>query len=145
MKNIEYLTKFFKKHNLSGSIKVSYTSPKPDDDSMSTITFPNGTVITIQDVIFDIISELPEDVVNQWLKSKITSEVSLSDWVESDNHYTPQIDTSSMDEYKREMEAIVEEVKENISKLFELEIDDEDEEDSDYEYDGSDYIEGEDE
>lgn len=121
MKNIDYLNLFFKKHKLSGKIKVKYQ--KPYDDYMGDITFENGDIINIQDVIFDIESELLPDVVDQWLIAKRDKDISLIDWIQSDNHYMPKVDTSSVDEYQKEMEEIVENVKQSIDKVFSMEVD----------------------
>jgi len=123
MKNIDYLNVFFKKHKLSGKIKVKYLKSQVDDDYMSEITFENGDVVNINDIIFDIESDLSPDVYEQWLVSKRKDNIKLSDWMQSDNHYMPKIDTSSVEEYQKEMEEIVENVKKSIDKVFSMEVD----------------------
>ena len=125
MKNIEYLTEFFKKHNLSGKIKVEYTHPDKDDDYMGDITLEDGNIISINDVIFDIISNLDPDVGEQWLEIHKESGISFDEWMRTNTHYIPKnIDRSSIDEYHKDMEEILEQVKENINKVFELEPED---------------------
>jgi len=134
MKNIEYLEQFFRKHNLSGKVKVKYSSRVPLDDYMTNIVFENGDVININDIIFDIESEFPNDVVDQWLVAKKESGVSLMDWIQSDTKYFPSnIDTKSVEDFQNEMAILANEVKENIDKIFKLDIDDIDTGNSDLE------------
>lgn len=130
MKNIDYLELFFKKHKLSGKIKVKYSSPIVSDDYMTDITFENGDVINIHDIIFDIESEFPEDVVDIWLEEKRKNNISLVDWIQTDTHYIPKnIDKSSVEEFQKEMTVLVDDVKKSINKIFELEIDEGESED----------------
>lgn len=129
MKNIDYLELFFRKHKLSGQITVKYQDSRATDMYMTDIVFPNGDVININDVIFDIDSELVEDVVEQWLEYKRTNDISLVDWMQTNNHYTPKnVDTSSIDEYHKELDDIMEDVKNNINKVFEMEVDEDEDE-----------------
>lgn len=131
MKNIDYLELFFKKHNLSGRITVKYSSSTTDDDYMSDIVFENGDVININDVIFDIDSDFPSDVAEQWMNEKRKEDISLVDWIQTNTHYLPKdLDLSSVKEYQVELEDIVDGVKKTIDSIFQMEID---EEDSDYE------------
>lgn len=125
MRNIEYLEQFFRKHKLSGKVTVKYDSPGAIDDYMTDIVFENGDVININDIIFDIDSDFPEDVVEQWLESKRQNDISLIDWIQTNVNYFPKnIDTSSVRNYQIEMESIVNEMKKSINKVFELEVDD---------------------
>lgn len=125
MKNIDYLELFFKKHKFSGRVTVKYTSPVVNDDYMSDIVFENGVTININDVIFDIESEFPDDVVKMWMKVKKEKDISLMDWIQTDIKYMPDfMDRSSVDEYQKEMTTLFDEVKQTIQSLFELEIDD---------------------
>ena len=125
MKNIEYLETFFRKHNLSGKIKVKYSSPVPSDDYMSDIVFENGDVISINDVIFDIDSEFPNDVYEQWIENKRKNDISLVEWIQTNTHYMPKelLDRSSVEEYQKEMTTLIEDVKENINKIFRTDTD----------------------
>ena len=135
MKNIDYLELFFKKHNLPGKVTIKYSSPSVIDEYMSHITLENGDVIHINDIIFDIESKLPEDIIEQWLEKKREQpELTLQDWMQTDIHYIPKdIDVSSVKEYQEEMNEIVNTVKESINQLFDIPIDDGDsEDDSDF-------------
>ena len=121
MKNIEYLEAYFRKHKLSGKIKVKFSSPFATDDTMSDIVFENGDVITINDVIFDIESDFPEDVVTQWMEEKRKNDISLVDWIQSNTHYMPKdIDRTSVIEYQNELTSIVNDIKKNINSIFQL-------------------------
>ena len=134
MKNIEYLEAYFRKHKLSGKIKVKFSSPSATDDTMSDIVFENGDVITINDVIFDIESDFPEDVVTQWMEEKRNNDISLVDWIQSNTHYMPKdIDRTSVIEYQNELTSIVDDIKKNINSIFQLDTEegDSDEESED--------------
>ena len=130
MKNIEYLEHFFRKHNLSGKIKVKYSYPTNEDDYMTDITFTNGDVININDIIFDIDSDFPNSVFDQWIVAKRKTDMSLMDWMLTNKYdIFKDIDISSVQEYQNEMTEIVDNVKKSISSVFELEPDDGDSED----------------
>lgn len=125
MRNIDYLEQFFKKHGLSGRITVKYTSPTPDDDYMSDIVFENGNTININDVIFDIDSEFPNDVAEMWMEVKKENDISLVEWIQTNINYIPKfMDRSSIDQYQKELTDLFDGVKETIQSIFELEIDD---------------------
>ena len=126
MKNIDYLELFFRKHNLSGKIKVKYSSPVANDDYMTDIIFENGDVININDVTFDIDSDFPEDVFEQWIEVKREKDISLKDWIQTNTHYMPKelMDRSSVEAYQKELTELVDEVKENINKIFQFVPDD---------------------
>ena len=126
MKNIDYLELFFRKHKLSGKIRVKYSSPVALDDYMTDIVFENGDIININDVIFDIESDFPDDVFEQWIEVKREKDISLKDWIQTNTHYMPKelMDRSSVEEYQKELTELVDEVKENINKIFQFVPDD---------------------
>ena len=122
MKNIDYLEQFFRKHKLSGKVTVKFTSPVAYDEYMSDIVFDNGDTISINDIIFDIESEFPEDIAEQWMKEKKKSNISFIDWIQEHPNYFPKdMDTSSVRSYQTELESIVNNMKAQITKMFELE------------------------
>lgn len=130
MKNIEYLEEFFRKHNLSGRVTVRYSSPEPDDEHMSEVVLENGSTIGMNDVIFDIESDFPEDVFTQWMESRKTDDTGLMEWIGTDNRYIPgNIDRSSVDAYREEMADLIDEVKKSIQSVFEFEDDGDSDED----------------
>jgi hypothetical protein len=132
MTNLQYLEQFFKKHGLKGKLKVKYTNGQNDDDYMSDLIFESGDTMNIHDVIFDIESDLSPDVVGQWLKYKKENneDISLMDWISTDNHYVPEgIDYSSMDEYRIEIETMMNGIKDGIEQLFTLKDDGDSDED----------------
>lgn len=119
MKNIDYLELFFKKHNLSGRVTVQYSAKVAIDEYMTDIVFEDGLTINIHDIIFDVDSELPEYIAEQWMKEKKEKDVSLVDWVQEGTHYMPEeIDKSSLEEYKKDLEGLVGDLKESMTKIF---------------------------
>ena len=125
MKNIEYLELFFKKHDLSGRVTVKYTSPVNDDDYMSDIVFDDGVTIHINDVIFDIDSDLPPDVAKMWMQVKKEKDISFPEWIQTDINYIPKfMDRSSVEEYQKELTTIFDDVKDTIDSIFKLDVDD---------------------
>ena len=130
MKNIDYLTEFFKKHNLTGKVRIKYSSSIILDEYISDIIFENGDVVNINDIRFDIDSDFPNDIFDQWIIIRRKEDISLLDWLKNNTHYFPKnIDNSSVEEYKKELESVVDEIKENINKLFQMETDDGDSDD----------------
>lgn len=130
MKNIDYLTEFFKKHNLTGKVRIKYSSSIILDEYISDIIFENGDVVNINDIRFDIDSDFPNDIFDQWIIIRREEDISLLDWLKNNTHYFPKnIDNSSVEEYKKELESVVDEIKENINKLFQMETDDGDSDD----------------
>ena len=119
MKNIDYLELFFKKHNLSGRVSVNYSSKIIIDEYMTDIVFEDGLTINIHDIIFDVDSERPEYIAEQWMKEKKEKDVSLVDWIQEGTHYMPEeIDKSSLEEYKKDLEGLVGDLKESMTKIF---------------------------
>ena len=93
---------------------------------MSDIVFDNGDIISINDIIFDIESEFPNSVVDQWLIAKKEKDISLMEWFQSNKYdMFANIDKSSIIDYQNEMNSVFDEVKNNINKIFEMEPDDE--------------------
>ena len=93
---------------------------------MSDIVFDNGDIISINDIIFDIESEFPNSVVDQWLVAKKENNISLMEWFQSNKYdMFANIDKSSIIDYQNEMNSVFDEVKNNINKIFEMEPDDE--------------------
>ena len=130
MKNIEYLEQFFKKHNLSGKVRIKYMNASRMDDYMSDIVLEDGTVININDVIADIDNEFPGQVAEKWMKEK-KEDQGLIDWIkENPNTYvTFDFDKTPLKEYQQELEEIVNGLKDRIQNMFKLE-------DGDSDYDG---------
>ena len=103
-------------------MKVKYDSPIAVDDYMSDIIFENGDIINISDIIFDIDSDFPEDIAEQWMKAKKKNNISFIDWIQEHPNYFPKdMDTSSVRSYQIELESIVNNMKAQITKMFELE------------------------
>ena len=130
MKNMDYLTEFFRKHNLTGKVRIKYSSSIILDEYISDIIFENGDVVNINDIRFDIDSDFPNDIFDQWIITRRKEDISLLDWLKNNKHYFPKnIDNSSVEEYKKELESVVDDIKENINKLFQMETDDGDSDD----------------
>lgn len=117
MKNIEYLEQFFIKHRLSGVVTVKYTSMNTDDENMSYITLGNGKRIHISDVVFDIDSSLDPGVAEQWMERRRNGE-SLMEWMQRDNGFVPDVDKSSSERFRKEIEEMVEGIKQGIDRMF---------------------------
>ena len=121
MKNIDYLECFFKKHSLSGKIKVRYTSREAIDDYMSEIEFEDGVILDLNDIVFDIESDLPNDVYDQWMEARKEKDISLPEWIQTNTHYIPNSlkDRTSVENYQREIETAFESAIENYQREIE--------------------------
>ena len=127
MKNIEYLTQFFRKHKLSGRVKVYYSSPTQIDEFLDNVTLDNGENLNISDIIFDIESELPEDMLELWLDARKENDLSFPEWLQTNTHYVPkEMDRSSVEEYRKEMEGLFDQVKTSIDTILKFQPEDSD-------------------
>ena len=83
----------------------------------------------MNDIIFDIESELPEDMLEMWFDARKENDLSFPEWLQTNINYVPKnMDTSSVDEYRKEMEGLFGQVKTSIDTILNFEP-----EDSDYE------------
>ena len=127
MGNLEYLEQFFRKHKLSGKLTVHYSSPVWVDEFLDYITLENGETIDMSDIIFDIESGLPEDMLDMWLDARKENGLSFPEWLQTDTHYVPKnMDRSSVEEYQREMEGLFDQVKNSIDTILKFQPDDSD-------------------
>ena len=125
MRRFDYLEVFFKKHNLSGKITVKYDGVE-NDEYMSDVILENGVTININDIIFDIDTDLPADVVEMWMDVKKDKDISLPEWIQTDIHYLPNsLDTSSVEAYQRELNSLFDNVKDVINEKFKFVPEDE--------------------
>lgn len=125
MKNIEYLEQFFKKHKLTGKISVNYSSRLVVDEFMTDIMFEDGVSININDIIFDIDSELPDDVLGLWLEARKENDLSLPEWIQTNIKYVPDMDRSSVEAYQKEMTDLFMEVEDKINTILKFRPEDE--------------------
>lgn len=129
MGNIEYLELFFRKHGLSGKLTVHYSSPVRVDEFLDYVTLEDGETIYMSDIIFDIESGLPEDMLDMWLEARKENGLSFPEWLQTDTHYVPKnMDKSSVEEYQREMEGLFDQVKNSIDTILKFQPDDSDDE-----------------
>ena len=129
MGNIEYLELFFRKHGLSGKLTVHYSSPARVDEFLDYVTLEDGETIYMSDIIFDIESGLPEDMLDMWLEARKENGLSFPEWLQTDTHYVPKnMDKSSVEEYQREMEGLFDQVKNSIDTILKFQPDDSDDE-----------------
>ena len=127
MGNLEYLELFFRKHKLSGKLTVHYSSPVRVDEFLDYVTLENGETIYMSDIIFDIESGLPEDMLDMWLEARKENGLSFPEWLQTDTHYVPKnMDRSSVEEYQREMEGLFDQVKNSIDTILKFQPDDSD-------------------
>ena len=127
MGNLEYLEQFFRKHKLSGKLTVHYSSPVRVDEFLDYVTLENGETIYMSDIIFDIESGLPEDMLDMWLEARKENGLSFPEWLQTDTHYVPKnMDRSSVEEYQREMEGLFDQVKNSIDTILKFQPDDSD-------------------
>lgn len=107
--NLEYLQDFIQKHHYNNEIHVQCYKDL-DYDSIKYVIFnkqdiPSETKINMEDIRYDIDTDLPEDVFYRWLEyinDKENDEVSYIYWMtKMDNHYFPMnIDNSESEKMK---------------------------------------------
>lgn len=106
-----YLIKFKKKHGFSDEDCKRYSST---------------------DIMFDIDTDIPSDALEQWDEyKKKNGYISFVKWTGIDNGYTPRnIDKSSLEDLKSELNNIYKEMENSFSKLFNVFYDDIEDSDS---------------
>lgn len=124
MKNIEYLTAFFKKHNIPKcNINVDFFGGNEDED-MCSITFqdmksPLNLPISLPDIRFDIDTNLPEYSFNEWMEYRQSNNISYIEWFSKGNLSFPKnIDTSSIKEYQKELTEVINNLEKQLDNIW---------------------------
>lgn len=143
MKNLEYIYIFANKHNFpqsdcevmfkvfNGEEGKVYNVYEYDND-ITSVKFDKSIVeneIKIEDIRFDIDSDLPEDVFFMWQENN--PDISLKGWIAL-GEYIPGIIKNT--EFLDEIDALTKEIEMKLSSVFgDVGVDD-----SDFEYDNDD-------
>ena len=126
--NIFYIKKFAIKHGFKGVAKIVgntiYLSP-----SDCPIYLP----ISIDDIIFDVLSYLPNECFGQWMTYRTVSEISFRDWISSGKFVPDGIDQSVMQQLKEESYGYISSISDTLDSRWKM-TDDSDFEDSDFDY-----------
>lgn len=118
--NFEYIKEFVEKHNYDKHVHVQCFKTV-DLDSVKTVVFnevdiPSKKPINLDDIKYDIDSDLPEDVFYRWLEycdKHKDSDVTYIYWMtKMDNHYEPMgIDKSESEKVKNLIYSKLEEMR----------------------------------
>ena len=143
MTNVEYIFEFANKHGFpktecevvfnavdDGSGRDIYTT----DDDIKAVRFDKSLVeneIKIEDIRFDIDTNLPEDVFNSWQSDN--PEISFRGWIAM-GKYVPIVEKNA--EFFEELDMLTKEIQMKMETLFPNYGEDSD---SDYDYEDSDY------
>ena len=148
MTNVEYIFEFANKHNFpktecevvfnavdDGSGRDIYTT----DDDIKAVRFDKSLVeneIKIEDIRFDIDTNLPEDVFNSWQNDN--PEMSFRGWIAM-GRYVPIVAKNA--EFFDELDMLTKEIQMKLETIFptyeddgDSDCDDEDDESSDFFY-----------
>lgn len=125
MGNDEYIKIFLKKHNYDGNIIVQSQFGNTWDDVVSIICnekdIPSKKAIDIEDIQYDILTDLPEDSFYQWLKYCETKEdISYKRWIsEIPNYYEPlNSDNRSVEEFRKSVEDSINNILESFEEKY---------------------------
>ena len=150
MTNVEYIFEFANKHNFpktecevvfnaidDGSGRDIYTT----DDDIKSVIFDKSLVereINIEDIRFDIDTDLPEDVFYVWQKDN--PDMSFKGWIAM-GRYVPNIIQNA--DFFDELDAMTKEIEMKLESVFSNISEDDgssdfEDEDSDYYEDGED-------
>jgi hypothetical protein len=146
MTNVEYIFEFANKHNFpktecevvfnavdDGSGRDIYTT----DDDIKAVRFDKSLVkneIKIEDIRFDIDTNLPEDVFNSWQNDN--PEMSFRGWIAM-GRYVPIVAKNA--EFFDELDMLTKEIQMKLETIFPTY-----EDDGDSDYDDEDYFDDED-
>ena len=146
MTNVEYIFEFANKHNFpktecevvfnavdDGSGRDIYTT----DDDIKAVRFDKSLVeneIKIEDIRFDIDTNLPEDVFNSWQNDN--PEMSFKGWIAM-GRYVPIVEKNA--DFFNELDMLTKEIQMKLETIFptyeddgDSDYDDEDDESSDF-------------
>ena len=119
----EYLDSFVKKHKFNKEITVRCFGGKTFDDIRSVVfnkeDIPSGKRISLEDIMYDVDSDLPADVFLRWLEycdNHKDNEVSYIYWMtKMDNAYEPMnIDKHESEKFKEDIMSMVEKLKTSL-------------------------------
>ena len=143
MTNVEYIFEFANKHNFpktecevvfnavdDGSGRDIYTT----DDDIKAVRFDKSLVeneIKMEDIRFDIDTNLPEDVFYAWQSDN--PDVSFKGWIAM-GRYVPIVEKNA--EFFEELDSVTKEIQMKLETIFTGYVDDGD---SDYDDGDSDY------
>ena len=143
MTNVEYIFLFAEKHNFpktecevvfnavdDGSGRDIYTT----DDDIKAVRFDKSLVeneIKMEDIRFDIDTNLPEDVFYAWQSDN--PDVSFKGWIAM-GRYVPIVEKNA--EFFEELDSVTKEIQMKLETIFPGYVDDGD---SDYDDEDSDY------
>lgn len=143
MTNVEYIFEFANKHNFpktecevvfnavdDGSGRDIYTT----DDDIKAVRFDKSLVeneIKMEDIRFDIDTNLPEDVFYAWQSDN--PDVSFKGWIAM-GRYVPIVEKNA--EFFEELDSVTKEIQMKLETIFPGYVDDGD---SDYDDGDSDY------
>ena len=155
MTNVEYIFEFANKHNFpktecevvfnavdDGSGRDIYTT----DDDIKAVRFDKSLVeneIKIEDIRFDIDTNLPEDVFNSWQNDN--PEMSFRGWIAM-GRYVPIVEKNA--EFFNELDMLTKEIQMKLETIFPTYEDDGDsdyDDEDDFYDDDSDYYYGKEE
>lgn len=117
--NYEYISEFVQKHNYNKHVQIQCYG-QFDTSSIKYVIFdrndvPNNKKISIEDIQYDIISDLPKDAFYRWLEylENGGKDISYIQWVTSkDILYQPMgIDKTDLDKFKNEVYQKIEDIK----------------------------------
>ena len=126
--NFEYIQEFCYKHNFDTNIHIQ-CHRVASFDNVDTVVFnekdiPDGTKVSIHDIMFDIDSDVPEDMFIQWLKyCKEVGEIKYMDWIfKKDTHYVPkEFDKFGTTEFVNSIVEMVKDLEDMINDKFDIE------------------------
>lgn len=155
MTNVEYIFEFANKHNFpktecevvfnavdDGSGRDIYTT----DDDIKAVRFDKSLVeneIKIEDIRFDIDTNLPEDVFNSWQNDN--PEMSFKGWIAM-GKYVPIVEKNA--DFFNELDMLTKEIQMKLETIFPTYEDDGDSDyydEDDFDDDDSDYYYGKEE
>ena len=146
MTNVEYIFLFANKHNFPKTeCEVVFNAVDDDsgrdiyttDDDIKAVRFDKSLVkneIKIEDIRFDIDTNLPEDVFNSWQNDN--PEMSFRGWI-SMGRYVPIFEKNA--EFFDELDMLTKEIQMKLETIFPTYEDDDDSDYDDFDDDDSDY------
>lgn len=125
MENDEYIRMFLKKHNFDGNITVNTLYGMTWDDVVSIICnekdIPSKNEIDIDDIIYDVVSDMPEDAFKQWISHcNNGGKMTYREWCTTDvfNYIPSGIDFKKIYETEKIVEDKLNEVFDKFNEKY---------------------------
>lgn len=116
MRDIDYIKRFAVKHKFKGVARIESNSLYLSNEDC-----PVSLPVSMDDIIFDVISDLPEECFKQWMNHRLNNDISFKDWISSGCSFVPDgVDQTGMEKVKKDLFEYVEQISNSFDERWKL-------------------------